>query len=136
VNLLTLAVTVSRLHTCGFGANLFAANLFCANLFCANLFCANLFGANLFGANRSLWSPRGVEKPRGSGHRSQGTPASVTGVPWRMSPGEEEETGPGCNERHEGPECPPRGPEGVQRESRGVQRGSRGGSEGVQRGLY
>ena len=34
------------------------------------------FSANLFGAHRSLRSPRGVEKPRGFGHRSQGTPAS------------------------------------------------------------
>jgi hypothetical protein len=45
------AVTVSLLHTCD-------------------------FGANFFGAHRSLRSPRGVEKTRGSGHRSQGTPAS------------------------------------------------------------
>jgi hypothetical protein len=45
------AVTASRLHTCD-------------------------FGANLFGAHQSLRSPGGVEKSRGSGHRSQGTPAS------------------------------------------------------------
>jgi hypothetical protein len=78
------AVTVSRfhLHTSREGLwQAFAAQACsktqqgCSSPSTAPVAWSNDFGANLFGAHRSLRLPRGDEKSRGSGHRSQGTPA-------------------------------------------------------------